>query len=564
MITNRLLVAMLIVSCAAMAACEDEPEPMPVAPAPVPEPEPEPEPAPQAEFPVEPNALAKVAALTRIPAKATFIGATLNPKATFELLGAEDPGPAEDYGPGHQPELLDIAPGRLTGAGLDPEKPVGIVMFGKVKKLTDSARWAIFATIGDEEKFREVFGLQSRDETTQTYKPTDIDDQRFFQAIRDEIIIFNRAQPVDQQSSIANDDEFAELAATLDYGSLFTGLVADKRGMSLFGAGVDADGFGVKALASSDVWAATVRIKGFVYMAGVYPELPYKQRVINKQAELIPQGSLIRNQLDEAERAAMKRRVKAAKAVPTQLQEIASLDGEQGSLKVAGRRWSGSPADVPDAYKAWVALDYTEEELAKIEELETALETLEVLDGMDPKEMVSDIDPTNMQGTGMQQTLMKMGGNFMGGDRKRGKKGDSDGGPLGMLGKVGNLGGMLGGGRGDSGPDLKVRSSDKQLQRWANRGLTKVMLCLAQSQSRGGGSARANFVLKPDGSFKLAGVSGKEPALKKCVRDFSSSGGKVQPREIPVPEDKLLPDGSAPEGYVPTSKEWVRWTFSMG
>jgi len=75
---------------------------------------------------------------------------------------------------------------------------------------------------------------------------------------------------------------------------------------------------------------------------------------------------------------------------------------------------------------------------------------------------------------------------------------------------------------------------------------------------------RSRTATRRDRSFKPAGVTGKHAHLKKCVRENVSKGGRVPVREIPVPEDVLLPDGSAPEGYEPTSKEWVKWVFTAG
>lgn len=566
MITKPTITAVLIVLCSGLSACKDEPEPMPVAPVAVAEPEPEPEPEPpQAEFPVEENALVGVKAMSRIPAKATFVGVTKNPRVAFELLGIDDPGPAEgNYGPGHQPELLDLAPSRLTGGGFDPEKPVGVVMFGKVKKLTDGPRWAVFASLADEAVFREAFGLVPKDKKTGIYKPTDIDDQRLFLAVEDEIVIFNRSQPVAAESSVAADLEYDALVNTLDYGSLFTCFLGDKRGMALWGAGVDNDGFGIKAVAETDVWAATMRIKGPTYAAGFYAELPFTQRVVNKRMEVMQIGANIRHDIDQLQRAPLRRRVKAAKALPTELQEIASLDGELSTKRVAGRRWVGSPADIAAGYEAWVSLDYTEEEREKLDELVTSLETMEVLDGLDVDEVTAQYGTAEDGTIGAPGSFLKMGSSILsGGGRKKGK--GSGGGPMDMLGKMGNLGGMLGGSGASDGPDLKINSSDRHLKSWANKGLMNVFMCAAKKSGVAPqGTIRGTFVIKPDGTFKSVGVSGKDPHLKKCVRDNVTNGGRVPAREIPVPEDALLPDGSAPEGYEPTSKEWVKWVFTAG
>ncbi len=546
-----------VVALLALPSCQDAPPEPPPAPPPVAVAQPAFKPPPPYDFPIEDHAMKALRVFEVLSIDITYVFALNTPRAVFEAIEAEEPEETV-FDQRHAPEFLDLHPARVTAMGLDPDKPVGLAMYGQLKKPTESSVWAVFGTLADEAVFREAFTLGKRD--SQGRYPTQTADRRIFLVLEnDEVVIASQPDALGLDGkTLAADPTFSKLHQALDYGAIASAYFNIKRGRAYYGIGLDEVGLGVKVFADNELQAGTVRIKFAELPASMNAQLPYLERTANLAAELHPTGRRLRAEIEKLEDKPRRRRAAAAKEMLENFEEVGALNTQIDSHFIAGRVWSLTRADVVKAYAAWVDLGPTMVELAQIADHTTAIGSVEVASDIDQDALGRDLAATAKEfGSkdvgGISGTLTKFGG-ILGGGGGGGGGGKSAGGMLSNLG--GGMGGMFGGATANS--DITVSSSNSRLKSHVSAKLQSLAVCWARLHAGESFTVIANVEIAPaSGQLKVTRLRNVPKGMDSCVR--GAFVGSIKP----TPPKPTSTTNGPPEAPKP-EKVTVKLVFDSG
>lgn len=536
---------------------------------------PQPPPPPSWDFPVEENALSTVQAFTAMPTGVSFVIATADAVRMWELLGGEAPD-VPPYTPDRAPELLDTHPERLTAIGIDPTRPIGIAMYGEVKKPLEGDKWVIFGTLKDRDKFKEAFALNERE--GKLFTSHDQDRRHFVQFDNGEFIIASKVEPQlgeDRGKVLGDSPLFMDFIESLEYGKLGTAFMQTKRGTGIYGVGVDENGLGVKAISDDDIFAARLRMNFAHYVADLYPQVPYLNRAINIRAELHTTGRNMAQQIDEIEQAPRGRRSRAAKEVMADFEVIGELEARGDGRVSVGRVWKVEPADIARAYRGWVKLGHTEDEISRQTQLTSALASIEIQSQMDVEERTDEMlresrkfmgkkdgfEKATGMGGPMVNAMMKLGGVMDPslGQEGKGSKGKGKGkekeigGPMGGIMKgLGSFGGVLGGGS-EGGSDVTVHSRVPELRRHMQKRRQQLAICWGRSGHEESFDVRLDIESDVEGKITLHSLRGApNNKIKDCVRKAVGNRG-------PIPKA----DPEKPDAGIESLRGVVRLKFTL-